>query len=117
MQNQWIREVDAMEFSKEISQIMQEMLERFNQNPEQDPIQFAINIIKEVKEVDDQEAKKILSEIIKGIKTYRELASDPEKLKQAKEQLGQENIQEIEQEAESLQKIIINPEVEEDGKS
>lgn len=105
-----------MNFSKEISLLIKEMMERFEQNPHRDPVELGIEIVKEIMEVDDQQAKAIFEEILEGIVAYRQLQSDSETLKQAEEKIGLEAMSEIEKAADEVADSILGQE-EQNGNS
>lgn len=95
-----------MELKREKIRIIDEMISDFQKNAGDDPEQWALKKIMEIKGVSEEEASKILSNIISGIKTYREIREKSvesknkviNKLKEEDEQKLKEKIKEISRE-------------------
>lgn len=104
-----------MEFSKEIARMHEELMNDFLSNENQDPIQWMIEKIKEILDVDDREAQEQAKKIIEGIELYRKFREEKPSLKVISGgKLDEPEIAEVEQLSKEISLRLIT-EDEEDG--
>lgn len=100
----------TFEFSKEIANITQELITEFEQRGEENPVPFAIEVIKKIKDIDDNEAKNILIQILGGIKAYRSKAKSLQFSELTSGKIKQEDLNMIEEEIRMLEDKLIREE-------